>query len=392
MIHVCEPSTTKAEIKWVNKALKENKISSASGLVEKFEQAFAKRIGTKYAVAVNSGTSAIFIALKALGIKEGDEVIVPDFTMIATATAVSHCGATPVFVDVEDDTFNIDPDLIEEKITTKTKAIIPVHLYGQPCKMDEIRALADRYGLFVVEDAAEAHGAEYRGIRAGSIGDVGCFSFYANKIITTGEGGAITTNNKELADEMRMIRAFYFPKAGHFWHKKIGYNMRMSSLEAAYGLGQLERWNELINNRIKNAQRYIKHLKKYVDIPISVPNNKNVFWMFIIHTKYRDELMEFLEKKGIETRTGFTPCHLQPPYKENKEYPVSEDLAKKTMYLPSASSLTKKDQNKVIDAVKEYFEKNKIDDYNLHGEIRLPVGITYTLNPPQDLQTDYYNI
>ena len=352
MIHICEPSTTSKEIKWVNKALKENCISSTGGYVGLFEKEFAKKIGTKYAVAVNSGTSALFVALKALEIKKGDEVIVPTFTMIATANAVAQCGATPIFVDAKEDC-NINERLIERAITPKTKAIIPAHLYGQPCEMDTIMDIADRYGLYVIEDAAEAHGAKYKGKTVGSIGDMGCFSFYANKIITTGEGGAIVTNNEKLAEEARQIRAFYFPKAGHFWHRKIGYNMRMTSLSAAYGLGQLERWKELIKKRISISEYYTKHLKGLV----ITPPTKGVYWIYLMRVLWRDKLMKYLADNGVETRTGFIPCHLQPPYKENKVYPIAEQLAKDTMNLPTSFVLTKKDLDKIIGLIKKFYEK-----------------------------------
>jgi len=350
-IQVCSPSTTDLEIEWVNRALKENCISSTSKYVKMFEDKFAERIGAKYAIAVNSGTSALFVALKALGIREGDEVIVPTFTMIATPNAVAQCGAKPIFVDSRRDNCNIDEELIEQAITPRTKAIVPVHLYGQPCEMDTIMDLADKYGLYVVEDAAEAHGAKYRGKTVGSIGDMGAFSFYANKIITTGEGGAITTNNENWAKEAQDLRAFYFPKAGHYWHKKIGWNLRMSSLEAAYGLAQLGRWDELIGKRISNAEYYTKHLKGIVE----TPPNSGVHWMYLIKVPYRDKLMDYLEENGVETRMGFIPCHQQPPYKQKGEYPVAEELSRISMYLPSGSDLSKKEKNTVINLIKKFY-------------------------------------
>ena len=351
-IFVCQPYTTKKEKEWVNRALEENCISSTSKYVKMFEDEFAKKIGTEYAVAVNSGTSALFVALKALGIKEGDEVIVPTFTMIATPNAVVQCGAKPVFVDSRKDNCNINEELIEEAITPRTKAIIPVHIYGQPCEMNKIMEIANNYGLYVVEDCAEAHGAKYKGKTVGSIGDVGCFSFYANKIITTGEGGAITTNNKILAKEMQQLRAFYFPKAGHYWHRKVGWNLRMGSLQAAYGLGQLERWNELINNRIANAEYYTRNLKNLVEPPM----DGGVQWMYVIRVKDRDKLMDYLEENGVETRSGFIPCNKQPPYKDNKEYPVADELARITMCLPSGSNLTLEEKNIVINLIKKFYE------------------------------------
>jgi len=352
-IKVCEPSTTEAEIEMVTAAVKQNMISSTAPFVKVFENKFAVKIGTSYAVAVNSGTSALFVALKTLGIKEGDEVIVPTFTMIATANAVAQCGAKPVFVDSRRDNCNIDENLIEQAITPKTKAIIPVHLYGKPCEMDTIMDIADKYGLYVVEDAAEAHGAKYKGKVVGSIGDIGCFSFYANKIITTGEGGAITTDNEQWAKEAQDLRAFYFPKAGHYWHKKIGWNLRMSSLQAAYGLAQLNRWDELIGKRIANAKYYTKRLKGIVE----TPPDSGVHWVYLIKTPKMNELMDYLEKNGVETRTGFIPCHQQPPYKQKGNYPVAEELSKIAMYLPSGSDLTNKEKDFVIKLIKQFYGK-----------------------------------
>jgi len=365
-IPVCWPSTTQKETKWVLKALKENKISSTAGFVELFEKEFAKKIGTRYCVAVNSGYSALFLALRALGIGKGDEVIVPDFTMIATANAVSAVGAIPVFVDARWDTCNINTDLIEEKITPRTKAIIPVHLYGHPCEMDEILEIARRYNLFVIEDAAEAHGAEYKGKMVGSLGDVSCFSFYANKIITTGEGGAIATNNKKLAEDLRRLRAYYFTPGTHFWHKKMAWNFRMSSIEAAYGLGQLERWNELIEKRRENAMYYSERLEGVGDLelPVEKENVKNVYWMYLIKTRERDRLMEFLEKKGIETRTGFFPMHWQPIYKQKGDFPVADKLGKQTMYLPSAPDLSKKQMDYIIKYVREFFKEKNLNNWS----------------------------
>ncbi len=355
-IPVCRPSTTSTEIKWVNRALKDNQISSQSKYVKMFEKKLAEKVGTRYAISVNSGTSALFLALKALGIGEGDEVIVPDFTMISTPNAVAQCGAKPVFVDVDRIDGNIEPELIEKKITPRTKAIIPVHLYGFPCDMASIMEIARKYSLRVIEDCAEAHGAKYGKKVVGSIGDAGCFSFYANKIITVGEGGAVVCNDPKLAYEIEKLKSCYFFEDYHFWHRKIGWNMRMSSLEAAYGLGQLERWDELIQARIDNANYYRKHLKDYVEVPRQTKDA--VYWMYLIKTPDRDELMEYLERKGIETRTGFYPCHLQPPYKENDgcEYPVSEELSRTSMYLPSASDLTKKEKDEVIRQIKNFFK------------------------------------
>jgi len=361
-IPVCRPSITKTEKRWVKKALKENRISSTGGLVELFEERFAKKVNRKYCVAVNSGGSALFLTLWALGIRKGDEVIVPDFTMVATPNAVSQCGAKPVFVDAEYDTGNIEVSKIEEKITKKTKAIIPVHIYGHPCDLDKIFRIASKYKIQVIEDAAEAHGALYKGKPIGSFGKASCFSFYANKIITCGEGGAICTDDKSLAEELRELRAYYFSPVRHFDHKKIAWNLRMSSLEAAVGLGQLERFEELVSKRQMNVGYYSRNLKEleekgFLERPIKKDYAEPVYWMYWIKVKKRDQLMKFLEKKGIETRTGFFPMHWQKPYKKPyKKYPVANKLGKNSLYLPSGSDLTNKEKDYVIEKIKEFYQ------------------------------------
>jgi len=356
-IRVCEPSIGKEEKKWVLRVLKENRISSTGGFVELFEQEFAKKIGVKHCVAVNSGGSALFLALKVLGIGEGDEVIIPTFTMIACANAVVWTGAKPVLVDADWDTCNIDVSQIEDKITRRTKAIMPVHIYGHPCEMDKILEIARRHNLYVIEDCAEAHGAEFMGKKVGTFGDIACWSFYANKIITTGEGGAIITNDKKIAKELRKLRAYYFSEKRHFDHKKIGWNLRMSSIEAAIGLGQLEKWDKFIEARINNANYYTQNLEGIVGFSIQKLYAKNVYWMYLIRVgRHRDKLTRYLAKNGIETRTGFFPIHWQKPYKEPyKKYPIANRLGKETLYLPSGSDLTQKKQDYVIQKIKDFF-------------------------------------
>lgn len=361
LIKVCEPFITNKEIKAVWRAIKEGDISSTAKYVELFEKAFVRRFGVKYAVAVNSGGSALFLALWALGLRAGDEVITPTFTMVATANAVAQCGAKPILVDCEENG-NIDVAKIEEKITRKTKAIIPVHIYGHPCDMDEIRAMAKKYKLFVIEDACEAHGALYKNKLAGTFGDAGCFSFYANKIITAGEGGMIITNNKTLYKKLIKLRAYYISDRRHFWHEHLAWNLRMSSLEAALGLAQLERFDELVGLRRANARYYtekMSDLSDYLIFPSEKPNVKSVFWMYglVLKKGSRDSLMKFLEKNGVETRTFFFPMHWQPIYKENGSYPMANRLGKNGLYLPSSSHLTKKEKDKVIKLVKDFFRE-----------------------------------
>lgn len=357
MIHVCEPSLSELEKKYVYEAVEKNWLSSIAPPVHMFEDAFAERWGAKHAVAVNSGGSALFLALWTLGIREGDEVLVPAFTMIASAGAVTQCGATPVFIDSEPGTGNIDVALIEERITTRTRAIMPVHIYGHPCDMDPIRRLAKDYGLFLVEDAAESHGALYKGKQVGTFGDAGCFSFYANKIITSGEGGMIITDDDKLAHQLRHTRAYDFDEERHFWHKRLAWNFRMSSLEAAVGRAQLERLDDLIAARLETAAYYTEHLDGMVEFLERKEYVEPVCWMFGILVRDRQErdgLMAYLEEHGVETRTFFLPLHQQPVYKSSISLPVSEDLGRRGLYLPSSSHLTPQEREIVVGHVRDY--------------------------------------
>ncbi len=359
IIPVSDPLLNGNEIKYLTDCIKTGWISSLGGYVEKFEKGFSKFCKVKYAVSVSSGTSALHLALASLGIGRGDEVIMPSFTMVSTANAVVYQGAKLVLVDSEIKTFCIDPAKIEEKITDKTKAIIVVHIYGHPARMDEVLKIARKHRLYVIEDAAEAHGAEYRGKRVGSIGDIGCFSFYGNKIITTGEGGMLVTSNKRIKEKAEFLRDLAFSKEGHFWHKELGFNYRMSNLQAAVGLAQLERVEEFIKIKRRNAYFYNKFLKGTpgIILPPEEEYAKNVFWMYAILVNKdfgitRNELRAKLAAKGIETRIFFIPIHLQPVYSKicRGKYPVSEELCRKGLYLPSGFNL-KQNEIKFISKV-----------------------------------------
>ncbi len=361
-IPVCEPKLEGNELKYVTECIKTNWISSRGDYIEKFEKMFSKCCGARYGIACTSGTTALHLALASLDIGKGDEVIIPAFTMIATANAITYTGARMVLVDSEPKTWNIDPEKIERKISKRTRAIIPVHTYGHPANMDKILALAKKYDLFIIEDACEAHGAEYKGRRIGSLGDVACFSFYANKIITTGEGGMLTTNNKEIAQRARTLRNYAFSQERHFWHKYLGFNYRMTNLQAAIGLAQTEKFDELVQARIKNARCYNSLLKdvKEITLPPKTEGIKNVFWMYSILVEddfgmNRDELREHLARKGIETRSFFIPIHLQPLYSKmfKERFPVAEALCRKGMYLPSAPTLKKKEIKFITQSIKE---------------------------------------
>jgi len=367
-IPVCEPTQWGNEKKYVKKCMDTNWISSKGEFIEKFESTFAKKVGAKYGVGVLNGTVALHLALAALDIGPGDEVIIPTFTMIATPNSVRYTGAKPVLVDSELKTWNIDPSKIEEKITKRTKAIMPVHTYGHPCDMDAIMKIARKHGLYVVEDAAEAHGAIYKGRKIGSIGDAACFSFYANKIITTGEGGMVTTNDKKLAEKMQLLKNHAFSHERHFWHKLLGFNYRMTNIQAAIGLAQTENFERLSNKRIENAMLYNSLLKEIEEItlPPSTRGMKNVYWMYGILLKNwsrvtRDTLRYELANRGIETRTFFIPIHRQPVYEGwfKGNYPNSEYLCTNGLYLPSSTSLTEKQVRYVAGTIKEIFSKRR---------------------------------
>jgi perosamine synthetase len=366
IIPVCEPTLGGNEAKYVMDCINSNWISSAGKYIPEFEERFAAQCDTKYGVACANGTVALHLGLAALGIGPGDEVILPTFTMIATINAVAYTGATPVLIDSEPCTWNMDVEQLADKITPRTKVIIPVHTYGHPVDMDPLMEIAEKHGIFVMEDAAEAHGAEYKGRRAGGLGHAAGFSFYANKIITTGEGGMITTNDHELAVLARNLRDHAFSTERHFWHKYMGFNYRMTNLQAAVGVAQSEQLDLFVENRRKNAALYNELLREIPGVvtPPEAGYAKNVFWMYsiLIEDEFgmtRDEVRAYLARRGIETRTFFIPMHLQPIYYETfkgQRYPVSEMLCERGFYLPSASSLTSHQIKYIAEIMKQAYQ------------------------------------
>jgi perosamine synthetase len=347
MIPVAEPKLGGNELKYVSDCVSSGWISSLGKYIKKFEKEFSGYIGTKHGIATSSGTTALHLALVIFGIGKDDEVIVPTLSFIATANCVAYTGAKPVFVDSEPRTWNIDPERIEEKISERTKAIVPVHLYGHPADMAPILDLAEDHSLAVIEDAAEAHGAEYHGKKVGSLGDVGCWSFYGNKIITTGEGGMITTSNEEIMEKAMLLRDHGMSKEKRYWHPSIGYNYRMTNMQAAIGLAQVEKIEEYIALRRKNAEIYNGALKNLPSItpPPKMEWAKNVYWLYsiLVDKIPRDELIAILYEKEIDTRPFFHPMHTQPPYQKfsDEKLSVAEDLAKRGVSLPSAPTLKK---------------------------------------------------
>ena len=352
MIPVFEPVIGEEEINAVVAALRRGEISGSFGeTIPTFEREFAAYVGCKYGVAVTSGTTALHLAVAAAGIRPGDEVLVSASTNIATALAVIHNGALPVPVDSEPVTWNLNLDLIESLITPKTRAIIPVHLYGHPVDMDRLMDIARRHNLIVIEDCAESHGATVRGKMTGSYGDLNCFSFYANKIITTGEGGMVTTNDAALAEKMRLLRNLAFTQP-RFWHQVAGYNYRMTGYQAAMGLAQLSKIERIIADKRRVAQTYNKYLRDIpgVQLPAELDWARNVYWMYgiVVQPEFgvtRDQLAASLKKDGIDTRTFFCPMNQQPCLQSIPGFraipcPVADRLWERGLYLPSTHTLS----------------------------------------------------
>lgn len=364
IIPVSKPTLTGNEMKYVQQAIATNWISSAGSFIRDFEVKFAEVCGAKYGIACANGTVAMHLAMATLGLEADDEVIIPTFTMIATANAVAYCGAKPVLVDMEPNYWQMDVDQVAAKITPRTKAIVPVHIYGHPTDMDPLRELAQKHGIMIIEDSAEAHGGEYKGQPCGSLGDAAGFSFYGNKIITTGEGGMVTTNNREIAKLAWNLRDHAFSHERHFWHKFVGFNYRMTNLQAAVGLAQVEQMSTFVAQRRQNALEYNCRLSTIPGIrtPAEAPWAKNVYWMYGImvdekeYGMNRDQLRKVLADNGIETRTFFIPMHCQPVYWEafkGQRYPVAEDLCKRGFYLPSSSSLALDEIEYVANVIRE---------------------------------------
>jgi perosamine synthetase len=357
-IPVAEPEIGEEELQNVIEAVKSGWVSSKGPFIEEFEKSFSSYIGVKHGVATSNGTTALHLALVALGIGKGDRVLVPSLTFIAVANAVTYTGAEPIFVDSHPEYWCMDPSKIEEKIDDQTKAVIVVHLYGHPCDMDEIMRIAEDHGLHVIEDCAEAHGAECKGKKVGSFGIISCFSFYGNKIITTGEGGMCLTNNEELAEKMRILRDHGMSPQKKYWHEVIGFNYRMTNLQAAIGVAQLNKLDKFVEKKRKLAKIYNHFLNnvKGLTLPPEMPWAKNVYWMYSILVKNefginRDHLIEKLANSGIESRPFFHPIHTMPPYKRNEKNLIAEKISKEGINLPSSVKLSSDDLEKIVNVI-----------------------------------------
>ncbi len=354
-ISVAQPKMTGNERKYVLDCLDTNWISSNGKYIGAFEEAFAKFCGAKHAIAANNGTTALHLAMVAMDLKPGDEVIIPTVTYIATANAVRYCGATPVLVDVCADTMNIDPADIERKITSNTRGIIPVHLYGHPADMTAVNRIAHKHGLWVVEDAAEAHGAEVNGQKVGTLGTCATFSFFGNKIITTGEGGMVTTDDDALAAKLRLFRGQGMDPKRRYWFPVIGYNYRMTNIQAAIGLAQMEGIEKALADRQRLAKWYdeaLSELRDQIILPVQASWAKQVYWMYNIFLRdgdanRRDHVMRHLDEDGIETRPVFYPMHILPPYLQDSSYPVADLWSQRGINLPTHLDLTRDDVDRI---------------------------------------------
>ncbi len=365
-VPVGKPLLGEIETAYALDALARTEISGFSGgYISRFEKEFAEFCGTSDAVAVSSGTTALHLAVVALGIGEGDEVLTQSFTNMATFFAVLYQGAVPVPIDSEPDTLNMDPALLEAKITSRTKAIMVVHIYGHPVDMDPILAIAKKYKLFVIEDAAEAHGAEYKGKKVGSLGDIGCFSFYANKIVTTGEGGMITTNNKALAAEVRSLKSLAFGEKNKFMHRAVGYNYRMTNLQAAIGAAQMTRIDDILLRKRKMAAYYLAHLSDIPELQMPVEKSyaKNMYWMFNIILQgallgRRNEFMGKLRERGVDTREDFIPFNGQEIFitqgiTKLEDCPIANNAGENGLYIPSGTDISEEEQAYVVAQIRD---------------------------------------
>lgn len=365
MIPLCVPEIKGNEWNYIKECLDTNWVSSAGGYVDKFEDNFAEYVKAKKAVVTMNGTAALELALRAVGIGHGDEVIVPSMTFISPVNTIKYVGAEPVFVDVCRDTYVMDVEKIEELITSKTKAILPVHIYGHPVDMDKVMQIANKYNLYVIEDATESLGSLYKTKAVGTIGHIGCFSFNGNKLITTGAGGMFVTNDENLGDKAKFLstqtKVVTDNKA--FYHPEVGYNFRMPNLLAAMGCAQLEKIDEYIAAKREHASIY-NELLKYIK-GITLPEEKewceNVYWLYsiLIEDDYgisRDELIKKLWDNGIECRPFFMPVHNMPPYIENRHgnMKITNEIAAKGINLPSSVGLIKDDIKKICKIIKEY--------------------------------------
>jgi perosamine synthetase len=369
LIPVSEPLPDGKELEYVMDCINTGWISSVGSYITRFENDFATYCGRKYGVAVSNGTTALQVACRCMNMQDKNEVIMPTFTIISCAQAIIYEGGKPVLVDSDPETWTMDVDQVDEKITDKTRAIMPVHIYGHPVNMKPIMDLAEDHDLIIIEDAAEAHCAEYKmngnWKKCGSFGDMSCFSFYGNKIVTTGEGGMILTDDKKLAEYMMGLRNLCFLPERRFYHENLGFNFRMTNLQAAMGVAQMERIDLLASTKRSIGKYYTEQMQniKGIQLPVEKSWATNVYWMYGIVLSQDTGLTAeaaaiLLREKGVDTRPFFLGMHEQPVFAdmnlfECEKYPVAENLARQGLYLPSGFTLTKDKMDMVVDAVKD---------------------------------------
>ena len=365
---IMEPYLGGNELAYVSECVETNWISSQGRFVDQFENAVSDYVGAPYAVAVSNGTVALHLALEAFGIGQGDEVIVPDLTFAASVNAILHAGATPVLADIREDTWLIDPAAIENAITERTKAIMPVHLYGQPCNMGRISAIAEEHNLRVIEDAAEAIGSTYRDQPVGAIGDAGCFSFFGNKTVTTGEGGIVLFQDEQVYQRAVQLRDHGMSPSKRYWHEHVGYNYRMTNLQAAVGVAQMERIDEIIERKIEMGELYRKHFQSLgsVRLPLKLEDRTNTHWLFtaLIDKSLeigRQELISKMEQNGIDLRPVFYPLHEMPIYEEyaHGSYYRATEVAYHGISFPSSLTLSDRDIEEICNVFKSVLRTRK---------------------------------
>jgi perosamine synthetase len=367
---VSEPTITREDKKNAFDAINSGFISSEGKYNKLFENSFSNYIGSKYAIALSNGTVALETALYAIGIEKGDEVILPNFTIVSCLNSIIKLGAIPIFVDVDKNHWNIDHNLIEKKITKRTKAIIVCHIFGHPAEIKKIIQIRNKYNIKVIEDCAESHGAEYKGKKIGNFGDISTFSFYSNKLITTGEGGMVLTSNKKFADRARGYKNLFFGKTDRFKHKDLGSNYRLTNIQAAIGYSQTKRINSIVEKKRKIGFWYLHYLKDINKLELQKEMSwaKTVFWMYAVVIKSSaidaKKIINAMAKRNIQCRPLFYNLNKQPflskfNIKDNRKYPVTDKLAKYGFYLPSSLKLTKKDVVYIVNQLKEVLDGNK---------------------------------
>ena len=363
-IPIYSPNLSEIEREYLLEAYDSGWISSTGEFIQKFENKFKEWNKSKFALTASSGTTALHLALLACGIEKNDEVLIPNITFITTANVVRYVGATPVLVDINFNDWNMDIEDLKKKITSKTKAIIPVHLYGFPAQMQEIMEIASEKELFVIEDSAEALGASIDGVKTGNFGDIGCFSFYGNKVITTGEGGMITTKNEELLQKMDLLKNHGMTKQRRYYHEIVGYNFRMTNMQAAIGFGQMQKIDEIIKRKIEIGKLYAKHFENVDQIQMQELSKgyESVYWLVSINVKnekVRDDLLIYLDKNGVDARKVFYPISEMPPYKKyfNNSLMKSYEISKSGLNLPSYPDLSNLQIDKIVKDVLKFLNR-----------------------------------